>query len=128
VAACHVWWYPALALVQTTGKPLSKARLAMDGMGGNSSLEMTVVALNPRRRLFLARARGDATDNVDYRCVFLTYPRVPLMRRIDERCEHMIRDGLVEVRAAHPLRGRGHPFFLFINCVQPCSSLVAVAP
>ena len=36
-------------------------------------------------------------DRVDMRCVFLTYPRVALMRRIDLRCEQMIQRGLVEV-------------------------------
>jgi tRNA A37 N6-isopentenylltransferase MiaA len=51
--------------------------------------------------LRLARATSRwlfGTDNHDYRCVFLTTARVPLMRRIDARCEQMIEAGLVEVR------------------------------
>ena len=47
-------------------------------------------------------------DNSDtlpyvYKCLFLTMPRTLLYQRIDNRCEQMIRDGLLQVCKFHPV-------------------------
>jgi len=37
----------------------------------------------------------------DFRCFFMDRPRVELYRRIDTRCEEMLRDGMLRVRCSH---------------------------
>ena len=40
--------------------------------------------------------RASQARNLDFRCVFITAPRLDLFGRIDHRCEAMMDAGLVE--------------------------------
>lgn len=58
-------------------------------------LEILLATGRPRSELNLDTA---APLTYDFRCFFLDRPRAELYRRIDMRCEEMLRDGLLQVQ------------------------------
>lgn len=64
----------ALSIIEETGRPVSSFSSDNQSNNGHSPLDR----------------------NLDFRCVFLTAPRLDLFSRIDRRCEEMMDAGFVE--------------------------------
>ena len=88
-------WRGAVKLLAESGDPETAARLAEnDWYRVERALEIVMTTGRP-----VSDFKPTPPPPYDFRCVMLTMPRVPLYRRIDERVETMVRDGILEEAA-----------------------------
>lgn len=84
-------WPQALSVLSDVDRPYAQTIAENDWRRLERALNIVKVSGRP-----VSSFKGTASERYDYRCVYITAPRLNLFSRIDSRCEQMIQRGLVE--------------------------------
>ena len=119
-------WRGAVRLLAESGDPETAGRLAEnDWYRMERAMEIVMSTGRP-----VGDFKPAPPPSYDFRCVMLTSPRIPLYRRIDERVELMVRDGMLEEAAGMLAQGippGGSPAARSIGYRQAIEFLVELA-